>query len=169
MGRRTIWCDSSASCLGLAGVCMLLQRFASDLSGANVVGSGGYAGALGLAVLEKYFSAEGITILIATCVAAGLLIAGELSLVWLAFAILFLPFRLVGRIFRRHSHSEAESDVAESPARRKTTIRRPKSRARRPKRKPPPRGLPRLRRPRPSPNCRSRSTRRSPPSRCAKK
>ncbi|HET6328614.1 MAG TPA: DNA translocase FtsK 4TM domain-containing protein [Planctomycetaceae bacterium] len=101
-------------CLGLAGVCMLLQRFASEFSGANVVGSGGYAGALGLAVLEKYFSAEGITILIATCVAAGLLIAGELSLVWLAFAILFLPFRLIGRIFRRRSHSEAESDVAES-------------------------------------------------------
>src|SRR5580704_2689249 len=43
-------------CLGLSGVCMLLQRFASDLSGANVVGSGGYAGALGLAVLEQYFS-----------------------------------------------------------------------------------------------------------------
>jgi S-DNA-T family DNA segregation ATPase FtsK/SpoIIIE len=98
-------------CLGLSGVCMLLQRFASDLSGANVVGSGGYAGALGLAVLEKYFSAEGITILIATCVAAGLLIAGELSLVWLAFAILFLPFRLVGRLFRRHPRPEA--DVAE--------------------------------------------------------
>jgi S-DNA-T family DNA segregation ATPase FtsK/SpoIIIE len=100
--------------LGLSGVCMLLQRFASDLSAANIVGSGGYAGALGLALLEKYFSAEGITIIIATCVAAGLLIAGELSLVWLAFAILFLPFRLVGRIFRRHP--AAEEDVEAAPS-----------------------------------------------------
>ncbi|HEV7999844.1 MAG TPA: DNA translocase FtsK 4TM domain-containing protein [Planctomycetaceae bacterium] len=100
--------------LGLSGVCMLLQRFASDLSGANVVGSGGYAGALGLAVLEKYFSAEGITILIATCVAAGLLIAGELSLVWLGFAILFLPFRLVGRIFRRHPAPQEDVEAVAS-------------------------------------------------------
>jgi S-DNA-T family DNA segregation ATPase FtsK/SpoIIIE len=100
--------------LGLSGVCMLLQRFASDLSAANIVGSGGYAGALGLALLEKYFSAEGITIIIATCVAAGLLIAGELSLVWLAFAILFLPFRLVGRIFRRHPAAEEDVEAAQS-------------------------------------------------------
>jgi DNA segregation ATPase FtsK/SpoIIIE, S-DNA-T family len=100
--------------LGLSGVCMLLQRFASDLSAANIVGTGGYAGALGLALLEKYFSAEGITIIIATCVAAGLLIAGELSLVWLAFAILFLPFRLVGRIFRRHPAAEEDVETAQS-------------------------------------------------------
>jgi S-DNA-T family DNA segregation ATPase FtsK/SpoIIIE len=91
---------------------MLLHRFASDLSGANVVGSGGYAGALGLALLQQYFSAEGITILIATCVAAGLLIAGELSLVWLVFAVLLFPFRLVGRIFRRRPVVE-EEDVEE--------------------------------------------------------
>ena len=47
--------------LGLSGVCMLLQRFAPELSGANVVGSGGFAGAMGLAIMERYFSPEGIS------------------------------------------------------------------------------------------------------------
>lgn len=100
--------------LGLSGVCMLLQRFAADLSGTNVVGSGGYAGAMGLALLQRYFSPEGITIIIATCVAAGLLIAGELSLVWLAFAVLFLPFRLIGRMFRRHPSTEEDVEASET-------------------------------------------------------
>jgi DNA segregation ATPase FtsK/SpoIIIE, S-DNA-T family len=100
--------------LGLSGCCMLLQRFAPDLSVHNVVGSGGYAGAMGLALLEKHFSPEGISILIATCLSAGLLIAGELSLVWLLFAILFLPFRLVGRLFRRRSPAEADADAEEA-------------------------------------------------------
>ncbi len=99
--------------LGLSGVCMLLQRFAPELSGANVVGSGGFAGAMGLAILERYFSPEGISILIATCLAAGLLIAGELSLVWLVFAVVFFPFRLIGRVFRRRSPAEAEESAAE--------------------------------------------------------
>jgi DNA segregation ATPase FtsK/SpoIIIE, S-DNA-T family len=100
--------------LGLSGLCMLLQRFTADLSTTDIVGSGGYAGALGLAVLEQYFSPEGISILIATCVAAGLLIAGELSLVWLVFAILLLPLRLLGRIFRRHPPSESDVEDAET-------------------------------------------------------
>ncbi len=96
--------------LGLSGVCMLLQRFAPELSGANVVGSGGFAGAMGLAIMERYFSPEGISILIATCLAAGLLIAGELSLVWLGFAVVFFPFRMIGRVFRRRSPADADAD-----------------------------------------------------------
>ena len=99
--------------LGLSGVCMLLQRFAPELSGANVVGSGGFAGAMGLAILERYFSPEGISILMATCLAAGLLIAGELSLVWLAFAVVFFPFRMIGRVFRRRSPADADDVAAE--------------------------------------------------------
>ncbi|HXY33108.1 MAG TPA: DNA translocase FtsK 4TM domain-containing protein [Planctomycetaceae bacterium] len=101
-------------CLGLSGVCMLLTRFAPELSGSNVVGSGGYAGALGLAILEKYFSPEGITIVIATCAAAGLLIAGELALVGLMFAVLFFPFRMIGRMFRRRPPTDEEADEAET-------------------------------------------------------
>jgi DNA segregation ATPase FtsK/SpoIIIE, S-DNA-T family len=96
--------------LGLSGVCMLLQRFTPELSGANVVGSGGFAGAMGLAIMERYFSPEGISILIATCLAAGLLIAGELSLVWLGFAVVFFPFRMIGRVFRRRSPADADAD-----------------------------------------------------------
>jgi S-DNA-T family DNA segregation ATPase FtsK/SpoIIIE len=96
--------------LGLSGVCMLLQRFTPELSGANVVGSGGFAGAMGLAIMERYFSPEGISILIATCLAAGLLIAGELSLVWLGFAVVFFPFRMIGRVFRRRSPAESDAD-----------------------------------------------------------
>ena len=47
-------------------------------------------------------------------VLAGLLIAGELSLVWLLFAVLFLPFRLIGRMFRRHPSTEEDVEAAES-------------------------------------------------------
>jgi DNA segregation ATPase FtsK/SpoIIIE, S-DNA-T family len=129
-------------CLGLSGVCMLLTRFASDLSGANIVGSGGYAGALGLAILEKYFSPEGITILIATCVAAGLLIAGELSLVGLLFNVIFFPFRLVGRMFRTRPPVESDDVEAESEEEEEDDDPPPEKGRDKPKKKAPAQGAP---------------------------
>jgi S-DNA-T family DNA segregation ATPase FtsK/SpoIIIE len=83
----------------LAGVCVGLQMLTPHLGGGPVVGSGGYVGAWGLTLLERHFAVQGIQILIAATVTAGILATGDLMLLHLAWAIPLAPFRMLGRLF----------------------------------------------------------------------
>jgi len=102
--------------LVLTGLCVGLQLFAPELGGGPAIGSGGYVGAWGIAILEQYFTQQGLTILVATSVTAGVLIAGELFLLQLAWAIPTLPFRIVARLSgRRPGPVRRKVDLDEDP------------------------------------------------------
>ncbi len=92
-------------------MCVGLQLHAPQLGDGPAIGGGGYIGAWSLAWLEPYFTTQGITIIAATTVAAGILIAGELFLLQFLIAIPLLPFRLLGALFRRRPAAEdSETD-----------------------------------------------------------
>jgi DNA segregation ATPase FtsK/SpoIIIE, S-DNA-T family len=100
--------------LVVAGLCIGLQVHAPQLGNGPAIGGGGYVGAWGLAWLEPYFTQQGITIIVATIVAAGILIAGELFLLQFLIAVPLLPFRLLAVLFRRRPRTE-ESDIEPDP------------------------------------------------------
>jgi S-DNA-T family DNA segregation ATPase FtsK/SpoIIIE len=100
--------------LVVAGLCISLQLHAPQLGDGPVVGGGGYVGAWGISFLEHYFTLQGITILATTLVVAGVLIAGELFLLQLAWAIPLLPFRLLAGLVRRRPRTE-ESEIEPDP------------------------------------------------------
>src|SRR5580704_10511428 len=100
--------------LVVAGLCIGLQLHAPQLGNGPAVGGGGYVGAWGIAWLEPYFTQQGITIIAATIVSAGILIAGELFLLQFLIAVPLLPFRLLAVLFRRSPRTE-ESDIEPDP------------------------------------------------------
>jgi DNA segregation ATPase FtsK/SpoIIIE, S-DNA-T family len=100
--------------LAVAGMCLGLQLHAPQLGNGPVVGGGGYIGAWCISWLEPYFTQQGITIIAATIVSAGILIAGELFLLQFLIAVPLLPFRLLAALFRRSPRAE-ESDIEPDP------------------------------------------------------
>jgi DNA segregation ATPase FtsK/SpoIIIE, S-DNA-T family len=100
--------------LALAGICIGLQLHAPQLGNGPAIGGGGYVGAWSISWLEPYFTQQGITIIAATIVSAGVLIAGELFLLQFLIAIPLLPFRLLAALFRRSPRTE-ESDIEPDP------------------------------------------------------
>jgi S-DNA-T family DNA segregation ATPase FtsK/SpoIIIE len=100
--------------LVVAGLCIGLQLHAPQLGDGPAIGGGGYVGAWGIAWLEPYFTQQGISIIAATTVAAGILIAGELFLLQFLIAIPLMPFRLLAALFRRRPRTE-NSDLEPDP------------------------------------------------------
>ena len=63
--------------LSLTAVCVALQLLAPGLGTGPVIGSGGYVGVWGLALLEQKFSFAGTLILCGTAIVAGTLFSGH--------------------------------------------------------------------------------------------
>jgi S-DNA-T family DNA segregation ATPase FtsK/SpoIIIE len=112
----------------LIAICVGLQLLWPGLGSGQVVGSGGYFGAWGVALLQPLFSKAGLLIVLGSCAAAGLLLAGEALFVDAALDCLAAPMWLVnwiafGRIKRPpNSKPAAASPKFEAPlAIRETT------------------------------------------------
>ena len=65
----------------LLAICCSLQLLAPGFAGGQIVGSGGYLGAFGVAFLQPIFSKAGLMIVVGSCAASGLLLAGDVLLV----------------------------------------------------------------------------------------
>lgn len=83
--------------LVLTASCIALHLLLSRLEGAPLVGSGGYLGAFGTAILESQFNTAGVVILLMSMLATGVLLAPELELVHTGAWCLIAPFRRLGR------------------------------------------------------------------------
>lgn len=79
----------------LLAICLALQLVAPGLGGGQIVGSGGYVGAWGVALLQPLFSKAGLMILIGSCAASGLLLAGDVLFVDAALDAVAAPVGLV--------------------------------------------------------------------------
>jgi S-DNA-T family DNA segregation ATPase FtsK/SpoIIIE len=82
----------------LLAVCVGLQLLMPGLGGGQIVGSGGYVGAWGVAMLMPVFSKAGLMILIGSCAASGLLLAGDVLFVDAALDCIAAPMWLVNWI-----------------------------------------------------------------------
>ncbi|MEX0718504.1 MAG: DNA translocase FtsK 4TM domain-containing protein, partial [Planctomycetaceae bacterium] len=106
--------------LSASAVCVGLRLLAGNLDAGPAVGSGGYLGAIGLALLEPHVSLMGTLILVGTLFVAGLMLSGDLSffqrMVWLTL----LPARLVARPLVGSS-----ADVSPAPALAKRSTPKP--------------------------------------------
>lgn len=83
--------------LAVLALCIALQVSKLGWKHGPLVGSGGYIGAWGAALLEQYFSLAGTLILMASVFVAGLLIANDLFV----FRFIFGAFGLLTRMSRR--------------------------------------------------------------------
>ncbi len=79
----------------LVAVCVGLQLMMPGLGGGQIVGSGGYVGAWGVAFLMPVFSKAGLMIVLGSCAASGLLLAGDVLFVDAALDCLAAPMWLV--------------------------------------------------------------------------
>ncbi len=82
----------------LVAVCVGLQLLTPGLGGGQIVGSGGYVGAWGIAMLQPLFSKAGLMILLGSCAASGLLLAGDVLFVDSVLDGLAAPLWLVNWI-----------------------------------------------------------------------
>ncbi len=89
----------------LIAFCVALQYYTPNIIGSPIVGSGGFIGAWGTILLSEHFTFIGITIIIVSLFAAGLLMAGESLFLSRAFGLAFAPVGLVGRLKNRGGSS----------------------------------------------------------------
>ncbi len=82
----------------LLAVCVGLQLLVPGLGGGQIVGSGGYVGAWGTALLLPVFSKAGLIIVLGSCLASGLLMAGDVLFVDAALDCISAPMWLVNWI-----------------------------------------------------------------------
>ena len=99
----------------LLAVCVGLQLMMPGLGGGQIVGSGGYVGAWGVAMLLPVFSKAGLMILIGSCAASGLLLAGDVLFVDAALDCIAAPMWLVNWI----AFGQASAPVKEKVAKKK--------------------------------------------------
>ena len=65
----------------LIAICVGMQLLMPGLGGGQIFGSGGYVGAWGVALLQPLFSKAGLIIVLGSCTASGLLLAGDVLFV----------------------------------------------------------------------------------------
>jgi S-DNA-T family DNA segregation ATPase FtsK/SpoIIIE len=102
--------------LMLTSLCVALHLLAPDIAFGQIVGSGGYVGAWGVAAFEEHFATVGLLILLSSCFLAGLVLVADTSVVTRALRFLLRPIValptailvMVSRLFRRRSKSEEE-------------------------------------------------------------
>ena len=99
----------------LIAVCVGLQLLMPGLGGGQIVGSGGYVGAWGVALLQPLFSKAGLMIVLGSCAASGLLLAGDVLFVDAALDCLAAPMWLVNWI----AFGKAKRPAKEKPSKSK--------------------------------------------------
>ena len=107
----------------LCAVCITLHLLAPGLGGGQIVGSGGYLGALGVAAFERHFATTGLLILLGSGFAAGLVLATDISMITAGLKLLFFPaavFHAVSSWFFRGGNDE-EVDRRGAMSRRQTS------------------------------------------------
>jgi S-DNA-T family DNA segregation ATPase FtsK/SpoIIIE len=102
------------ACLLTVSICVTLQLVAPGLGGGQIVGSGGWLGAVGVAVLQAHFAIAGTLVLLASVFAAGLILATDTNVITRGLRILLLPAIVLHRIVfgwltRQPSPSEVET------------------------------------------------------------
>jgi len=105
--------------LMLGSLCVALHLLAPDIASGQIVGSGGYVGACGVAAFEEHFATTGLLILLSSCFLAGLVLVADTSVVTRALRFLLRPIVAlpaailitVSRLFRRRSKSDEEIEV----------------------------------------------------------
>lgn len=105
--------------LMLGSLCVALHLLAPDIASGQIVGSGGYVGAWGVAAFEGHFATTGLLILLSSCFLAGLVLVADTSVVTRALRFLLRPVVAlpaailigVSRLFRRRPKSEEEIEV----------------------------------------------------------
>lgn len=105
--------------LMLGSLCVALHLLAPDIASGQIVGSGGYVGAWGVAAFEEHFATTGLLILLSSCFLAGLVLVADTSVVTRALRFLLRPvvalptaiLVIVSRLFRRRSKSDEEIEV----------------------------------------------------------
>ncbi|MFP6764794.1 MAG: DNA translocase FtsK 4TM domain-containing protein, partial [Planctomycetaceae bacterium] len=93
----------------LGALCVLLHLLAPGLGGGQIVGSGGYLGAWGVAAFERHFATTGLLILLGSAFAAGLVLATDISMITAGLKLLFFPvtvFHAVSSWLSRTSEDE---------------------------------------------------------------
>ena len=99
----------------LIAVCVGLQLLMPGLGGGQIVGSGGYVGAWGVAMLLPVFSKAGLMIVLGSCAASGLLLAGDVLFVDAALDCIAAPMWLVNWI----AFGKAKRPAKEKPVKPK--------------------------------------------------
>ncbi|MBI1312711.1 DUF87 domain-containing protein [bacterium] len=97
----------------LAAVCVLLHLVAPGLGGGQLVGSGGYLGAWGVAAFERHFALTGTLILLGSIFSAGLVLATDSGIVTRGLSIAVSPLTFLLNLFRwpqRAKSNEEEVD-----------------------------------------------------------
>ena len=105
--------------LMLASLCVMLHLLAPELASGQIVGSGGYLGAWGVAAFEQHFATTGLLILLTSCFLSGLVLVADKSVItralhFLLRPIVALPAVLVGairRLLTRAPKDEEEIEV----------------------------------------------------------
>lgn len=95
--------------LMLTSLCVALHLLAPDVASGQIVGSGGYVGAWGVAAFEEHFASTGLLILLSSIFLAGLVLVADTSVVTQSLRLLLrpvtaLPVALLStltRLFRR--------------------------------------------------------------------
>lgn len=95
----------------LASLCVVLHLISPGLGGGQIVGSGGYLGAWGVAAFERHFATTGLLILLGSIAAAGVVLATDISIVAAGFKLVFFPatiFQWVASWFSRGDDEEID-------------------------------------------------------------
>ncbi len=85
-------------CLLTVSICVTLQLLAPGLGGGQIVGSGGWLGAAGVAVLESQFAIAGTLLLLTSTFAAGLILATDTNVVTRGLRLVLLPAIILHRV-----------------------------------------------------------------------
>lgn len=99
----------------LIAVCVGLQLLMPGLGGGQIVGSGGYVGAWGVALLQPLFSKAGLMIVLGSCAASGLLLAGDVLFVDAVLDCLAAPMWVINWI----AFGKAKRPAKEKPTKPK--------------------------------------------------
>ncbi|MDA0284419.1 MAG: DNA translocase FtsK 4TM domain-containing protein [Planctomycetota bacterium] len=105
--------------LMLGSLCVMLQLLAPDLASGQIVGSGGYLGAWGVAAFENHFATTGLLILLSSSFLSGLVLVADTGIVMRAMCFLLrpvyaLPVALLAGMFRLLKRSpRSEPDEVE--------------------------------------------------------
>ncbi len=112
----------------LVAICLLLQILAPRLPTAPLIGSGGYVGAWGRAILTERFSTVGSVVIVGTLLVVGLILATEAFFLKLLASLIRLPlvvllWPLYGR--RKPATEPVETPLKPAPVPVKTSVNKP--------------------------------------------
>jgi S-DNA-T family DNA segregation ATPase FtsK/SpoIIIE len=99
----------------LIAICGALQLALPRLGSGPVYGSGGFVGSVGRILMTDRLSTGGSAIVLGTLFIAGLLLATDVLLARMAYAVLCGPFLAIGYVFGRRPKNVADAPVVVTP------------------------------------------------------